>query len=105
MNDIIIKPSISAEMPIPAIKVYPHAGDLEMRCGNCASMRFRIHVKRNSIKVGGCRITEFVCDVCYKYIQVDMHGIVQGHGKSRKYTKKERQLGLNGTKRKLETSL
>jgi len=81
MLDIIIKNSKPAEVKFPSKIVFPRSGEMTLRCSNCNSYNFKIHVLPKPA-IGGCKITELVCTVCLKWCVLDDSAMLQASGKA-----------------------
>ncbi len=81
MTDVIIKPEKPAEVYFPSKVVFPKTGEFTLRCGNCNSYNFKIHVLPKP-HYGSCKVTELVCTVCLKWCVLDDSSMVQAVGKA-----------------------
>lgn len=59
------------------VMIVPSGDDLTLRCGNCGSMDFLIHVLPLPPSGDYARLTAIVCDRCKKYRKVDEHGVLE----------------------------
>ena len=91
MTDIFIKPDKPAEVYFPAMMVWPRTGDYTLRCGNCQSYNFKVHIKPS--KYQQAQVTELICTVCLKCYPLDDKSMVAGGGGLKS---KERAIKMNG---------
>ena len=78
MTDIIVKPDKPAEVYFPSKMIWPRSGEITLRCGNCQSYNFKVHIKATKFKQA--RMTELVCTVCLKWYTVNDKSMLEGGG-------------------------
>lgn len=96
MVDLVVKKSKPAEVYFPSKVVFPKTGEFTLRCSNCNSYNFKIHVLPKP-QVGGAKITELVCTVCLKWCALDDSAMLQAAGKARP-KKRSKNNGSHSTK-------
>lgn len=69
--------------PLNPVQVFPSHGELYLRCGECGSMEFKVHVKP-SPKLDEAHTTATECSKCKKVRKIDPRGFIEGSGKIEK---------------------
>ena len=71
---------MSKRAPLAPVQIFPSHGDLYLRCGDCGSMNFKLHVKPSPM-LDEAHVTASECSVCKKVRHIDSKGFLEGVGK------------------------
>lgn len=71
---------MKTKLIVPNKAVFPSHGDLYLRCGNCGSQQFKVHVQPMGRE--SARLSFVECAKCLRTRPIDEEGFIEAAGKT-----------------------